>query len=128
MSTSATVQHTVQIRPGRLAGLVLAVATLTAATTWSVTNAMSDTRSNSPKGESSGYVAEVSALTPEQQAAIWGNVPSGEQHARTVSSLSPEELAAAYGNVSPTEQYVDGIVGMTPVERAAAFGNVSSTP
>ena len=138
MSTSATLQHTVQIRSNRFAALLVAVATLTAVTTWAVGN-ITDSQSSSPKAgvtsspssDTEAYVDGVTALTPEQQAAIYGNLTASQQHVDEITALSPGELAAIYGNVSPTEQYVDGVTALTPEQQAAIYGNVptfNSTP
>ena len=70
MSTSA-LQHTVQIRPSRLAGLLVAVAVLTAATTWSASKLEESHNSGTAEPaviSSSGaaakaYVDSVMALT-----------------------------------------------------------------
>jgi len=120
MSTSAAVQHNIQIRPSRLAALLVAVATLTAVTTWSVGSAVDSNGSAKTKTVASTYVDEVVGLTPAQQAAMFGNVSVADQIAR----LSPAQQAAIYGNVLPSAQYVDGVVAMSPAQRAAAFGNV----
>jgi len=106
MSTSA-VQHTVQIRPSRLAGLLVAVAVLTAATTWSASkldeshsSATADPAvSSSSGGAAKAYVDSVMALTAGQRAAIYGNVMVSDQHVNDIVALSPGERAAIYGNL-----------------------------
>lgn len=132
MNTSATLQHTIQIRPSRLAALLVAVVMLTAVTTWSVGNISDTSHSSAPEPEvvASSYVEGVTALSPGERAAIYGNVPSDLQRAIAVSSLSPAQQAATFGNVPQTPQYVDGITHLTPAQLAAMFGNVpfDSTP
>ena len=126
MSTSATLQRTVQIRPSRLAALIVAVAVLTGVTTWSVSNATthSQSRSSGSDNVSATYVNGVTALSPAEQAAIYGNVPTNPERAAAVAALSPTELAAGFGNVSPAQQYLDGVTHLSPTDLAAVFGNV----
>ena len=132
MSTPATLQHTVHIRPSRLAGLLLVVATVTSATTWSVSNMADSTRGSAkPVAATSTYVDEVTSLTPAQRAAMYGNVPANQQRAEDISAMSADQQAAIYGNVSPAQQYIEGVVGMSAEQRSATFGNVpvpDSTP
>ena len=106
MSTSA-VQHTVQIRPSRLAGLLVAVAVLAAATTWSASklDESHNSATAAPQVSSSGaaskaYVASVIALTEEQRAAIYGNVTASDQH----------------GAISDPQLHVDGLLGISADE------------
>ena len=101
MSTPATLQHTVQIRPSRLAALIVAVAVLTGVATWSVSDATTHSQGTSSDSEhvSSTYVDGVTALTPAEQTAIYGNVPTNLERAAAVAALSSTELAAIFGNV-----------------------------
>ena len=96
MSTSATLQHTIQIRPSRFAGLLVAVATLTAVATWSIGNVNESSPSrataslaSAPSSSAKAYVDGVTALTPAQQAAIFGNLTEPQQHVEAITSLSP---------------------------------------
>jgi hypothetical protein len=106
MSTSA-VQHTVQIRPSRLAGLLVAVALVTAASTWSAskvdeshhTATAEPTAIASSGAPANDYVHGIVALTGEQRAAIYGNVTASVQHVNEIVALSPSARAAIYGNV-----------------------------
>jgi hypothetical protein len=130
MTTTATLQHTIQIRPSRLAALLVAVAMLTAVTTWSVGNVADHaSHTSAPKSEavSSAYVDGVTALSPEQRAATYGNVPTDLQRAVTVSHLNPAEQAAIYGNVSSSQEFVDGVTHLSPAQQAAIYGNVSTS-
>ena len=79
MSSSVTVPSTIQIRPSRLTGLVVAVAILSGVTTWSVSQVTTESHTGGgPKSEAvsatKAYVEGVTALTPEQRAAVFGNV------------------------------------------------------
>ena len=82
MSTSATLPSTIHIRPSRLAGLLVAVAILTGVTTWSVSQVTTESHARSSLQPRPGviagpatkaYVEGVTALTPDQRAAIFGN-------------------------------------------------------
>ena len=64
MNASATLQRNIEISRSRFAGLVLAVASLSAVTAWSITNAASESHTSSPK-----VVAESNAETPNGRAA-----------------------------------------------------------
>jgi len=105
MNTSA-LQHKVQIRPSRLAGLLVAVAVLAAATTWSASkldeshNSATAAPQVSPSGAAAkAYVAGMIALTEEQRAAMYGNVTASDQHVKDIVALSPAERVAIYGNL-----------------------------
>ena len=82
MSTSATLPSTIQIRPSRLAGLLVAVAIVTGVTTWSVSQVTTESHASSPKSEvvsslapaTKAYVDGVVALDAEQRAALFGNL------------------------------------------------------
>ena len=91
MSTSATLPSTIQIRPSRLAGLLVAVAIVTGVTTWSVSQVTTEshTRSSpqsdvvsSPGSATKAYVDSVTALTLDQQADIYGNVYANQSQQR----------------------------------------------
>jgi hypothetical protein len=123
MSTSA-VQHTVQIRPSRLAGLLVAVAVLTAATTWSASKLDESHSSATADPAAKAYVDSVMALTAGQRAAVYGNVMVSDQHVNDIVALSPGERAAVYGNVMVSDQHVNDIVALSPGERAAIYGNL----
>jgi hypothetical protein len=133
MSTSATLPSTIQIRPSRLAGLLVAVAILTGVTTWSVNQATteSDVHGSPEAGVMSSagsateaYVDAVVALDAEQRAAIFGNLNPTQRYVQAVTALSPKEQAAIWGNVSATQQYVNAVSALTSEEQAAVYGNV----
>ena len=106
MSSSA-VQHTIQIRPGHFAGLLLTVAALTAGTTWFASNLDNSHVSAtarpevaaSPTAASKAYVDSVLALTGDQRAAIYGNVSASQQHVNDIVALTGDQRAAIYGNL-----------------------------
>ena len=64
MNASATLQRNIQIRRSRFAGVVLAVAVLSAMTAWSITNATTESQKSSPK-----VAAENDAATPNRRPA-----------------------------------------------------------
>ena len=105
--SSPAIQHTIQIRLGHLAGLLLAVAALTAGTTWfasdlgnsHVTATARPEVTASPSAASKAYVDNVLALTGKQRAAIYGNVSASEQHVKEIVALTGEVRAAMYGNL-----------------------------
>ena len=151
MSTSATLPSTIQIRPSRLTGLVVAVAILTGVATWSVNQVTTESHaSGNPKSEvvstpgsaAKAYVDGVVALDPEQRAAVFGNLfPT--QSPQSVNALSPElqavnvaptqspqsvnalspELQAV--NVAPTQRYPDAIAALPRDQLVAMFGTFS---
>ena len=136
MSTSATLPNAIQIRPSRLAGLLIAVAILSGVTTWSVSQAMTDAHvgtspksdvASSPGPATKTYVDGVVALGAEDRAAIFGNLYPAEQYVQAVTALSAEQQAAIWGNVSPTHQYVNDVTALTPEQQAAIYGNVHPT-
>ncbi len=137
MNTSATLQHTIQIRPSRFAGLLVAVATLTAVATWAIGNVNESSPSratasvaSAPSSSTKAYVDGVTALTAEQRASIYGNVSSAQHYVDGVTALTAEQRASIYGNVSSAQHYVDDVTALTPAELAATYGNVpvGSTP
>jgi hypothetical protein len=78
MNASATLQRNIQIRRSRFAGVVLAVAGLSAVTAWSITNAASESRNSSPN-----VVAESNAATPDGRAAqLDGTTVDSQQQRR----------------------------------------------
>lgn len=64
MNASATLQHNIQISRSRFAGIVLAVASLSAVTAWSITNAATESHESNPS-----LVAESNAEAPNGRAA-----------------------------------------------------------
>ena len=93
MSTTATLPSTIQIRPSRLAGLLVAVAILAGVTTWSVNQVTTETHASSslqsdvvpsPGFATMGYDhgVGVTALTLDQQAAIYGKVYPNQSQKR----------------------------------------------
>jgi len=89
VNTSATLPSTIQIRASRLAGLLVAVAIVTGVTTWSVSQVT--TESHAPSSPQSDVVSspgsatkadDVTALTLEQRAAIYGNVYANQSQQR----------------------------------------------
>ena len=59
-----------------------------------------------PVYSTQAYVDAVTAMTPEELAATWGNVPVG----------------------NPRQDYIDAVSEMTPAERAATWGNTLMAP
>ena len=105
--SSPALPRTIQIRPGRFGGLLLAVAALTAGTTWFASN-LDDSHvratarpeaAASSGAASKAYIDNVLALTGEQRAAIYGNVSARQQHVKDIVALSDGERAAIYGNL-----------------------------
>lgn len=98
MNTSATLPNSIQMRPSRLTGLVVGVAILTGVTTWSVSQITTDSgASGTPKSgvvssadATKTYVDGVVALSPGQQAAVYGNVAQQEAYVGSVNAHSPE--------------------------------------
>ena len=150
MSTSATLPSTIQIRPSRLAGLLVAVALLTGVTTWSISQVTTESPARSNTRAALGdqtarrtlgtptsqrpasvppqaYADSVAALDAEQRAAIFGNLYPTQRYVQSVNALSPEQQAAIWGNVSPTHQYLNGVTALTPEQQAAIYGNVYET-
>ena len=91
MNTSATLPSTIQIKPSRLAGLLVAVAIVTGVTTWSVSQVTTESHARSsppsnvvpsPGSATKAYGDDVTALTPEQQAAAYGNVYANQSQQR----------------------------------------------
>ena len=85
------------MKRSHLVGLVIGVAALSVALTTGA-QAVLDSTDNRPSSAPS-YVEGVTAMTPEELAATFGNVP-----------------------VSSTQGYVDAVAAMTPAERAATWG------
>jgi hypothetical protein len=150
MSTTATLPNTIQIRPSRLAGLLVAVAILTGVTTWSVSQITTEAHTRSNPGAAlddqtprrtldtptsqrpasvlpQAYADRVVALDAEQRAAIFGNLYPAQRYVQDVIGLNPEEQAAIWGNVSPTQPYLTGVTALTPEQQAAIYGNVYET-
>jgi hypothetical protein len=105
--SSPTLQHTIHIRHSHFAGLVVAVAALTAATTWFASNlddphvgtaARPDVIASS-SAAADEYVDDVRALTVAQRTAIYGNVSASQQQVSDIVALSDDERAAVYGNL-----------------------------
>jgi hypothetical protein len=85
--SSPTLQHSIEIRHGHLAGLLVLVAVLSAATTSFASSVHDSTTALTarPKvvvSSRAAYVANVAALTPEERAALYGNVSASRQRAR----------------------------------------------
>ena len=135
MSTSTTLPSTIQVRPVRLAALLVAVAVVTGVATWSVSQvttespdrSSSKTEMSSPGLATKAYVDGVVALDAEQRAAIFGNLTPTQRYLQGVNALGPAHRAAIWGNVSPTQQYVNAVTALTPEQQAAVYGNVYAT-
>ena len=104
MSVSPSIPATVQIKRGRLIGLVAAVAVLAAAVTWALSSFAFDSGSS------------TTASSDVQASAIGNPLPPASLHFRVVAGPGSATAAAQ------DAQYVRGITAMTPVEQAAAFG------
>jgi hypothetical protein len=111
MSAITTTPTTIQFRPSRLVGLLLAVAVVAAALTW-------------------GAVATFDSDTSGERTAVATPVASVYGDLSKIAALAADELGWAYRStprwaIGLTEQeraYVEGIMAMTPEERGAAFG------
>lgn len=152
MNISTPIPTTIQLRRSRLVGLMAAVAALAAAITWALLIFAVDrgaeqaapaatTGADAPSLSTREYVEGIAAMTPEQLAAAFGNLPfdtvaqsatERQAYAEAIASLTPEQLAAAFGNVpvdvlsslGPTQrEYVEGIMALSPEQLAAGFGN-----
>src|SRR6476646_3731143 len=91
MSTSATLPTTIQIRPSRLAGLLVAVAIVTGVTTWTITQVTTESHArsspnsdvvSSPGPTTKAYADGATALTLDQQAAIYGSMYANQSQQR----------------------------------------------
>jgi len=81
MNASATVQHNIQIRRSRFAGVVLAVATLSAVTAWSITNAATESPKSSPS-----VVVDSHAEAPDGRAAQLDATTADSQQQRRLDA------------------------------------------
>ncbi len=105
MNATTTIQSgTIQMKRSHLVGLVVGVAALSVALTTGA-QAVLDSTDNRASSEPS-YVEGVTAMTPEQLAATWGNIPVS----------------------NPRQDYIDAVSAMTPAERAATWGNTLVGP
>ena len=152
MNATTSVPTTIQLRPTRLAGLMVAAAAVAAVVTWALLvfavnqgteNAQRDIASNdavlsSLTTQQRQYVEGVMALSPAELAATYGTgrgdvvstlSPQVRRFVEGISSMSPEQIAAGYGNVLSTldpqvRNFVEGISSMSPEQIAAGYGNV----
>jgi hypothetical protein len=125
MNVSTTIPQTVQIRRGRLLGLIVGTAALAAATTGAILTLVGNTGNGQVQTTAAAPSAVTSSLSPGESRYVSG-----------ISSLTPLERAAAFGGrrgvldalqLGPkARRYVEGIASLTPVERAAAFGRTAS--
>jgi hypothetical protein len=116
MTVSPSIPGTIQMRRGRLVGLVAAVAVAAAGITWALL-----TLTGTDNGASQQSVPTASTLAGGAQGYVDG-----------IASLTSAERAAAFGGpaalldglgLSPQQKaYVQGITSRTQLERGAAFG------
>jgi hypothetical protein len=104
MNATTTIHSgTVQMKRSHLVGLVVGVAALSVALTTGAQAVLDSTDNRAIPAPS--YVEGVTAMTPEELAATFGNVP-----------------------VYSTQAYVDAVSEMTSAERAATWGNTLVGP
>ena len=116
MTSTATVPTTIQLRPSRLVGLLLAAVALAAAVTWAVTVFAVDTRTDD---DQDGPAAAVSQqITPHQIAAAYVDVYKGREVSPTLRDYAQATVAA--GLSESTLDLIDGPVGPA-VGGAGAF-------
>jgi hypothetical protein len=155
MNASTSVPTTIQLRPTRLAGLLVAAAAVAAVVTWALLvfavnqgteNAQRDISSSdavlsSLTTQQRQYVEGVMALSPAELAATYGTGrgdvvstldPEIRRFVEGIASMSPEQIAAGYGNVLSTldpqvRRFVEGSASMSPEQIAAGYGNVFPT-
>jgi hypothetical protein len=121
VNTAASLPTTVHIQRRHLVSLIVAIAVLTAAVTWTL---VSVTSSHRPAQ------AQTSSRTTEQVLASLG--PAARRRIEAVMALTPLQRAATYGTrpldalqLDPrSRQYVEAIVALTPEQLAAGFGNL----
>jgi hypothetical protein len=116
MTVSPSIPGTIEMRRGRLLGLVAAVAVAAAGVTWALL-----TLTGTDNGASQQSVPTASTLGG-----------GGQRYVDGIASLTPAERAATFGGpaslldgigLSPQQKaYVQGITSRTQVERGAAFG------
>ena len=109
MNATTTIQSgTIQMKRSHLVGLVVGVAALSVALTTGAQAVLDSTDNRASSAPS--YVEGVTAMTPEELAATFGNVPvsSTQGYVDAVRAMSPEELAATWGNV-PRRQPSSGL-------------------
>ena len=150
MSAVTTTPMSIELRPSRLVGLLVAAAVASAALTLGVVLAV-DADSGIDRadevnlgGLSQAYVDGLSALPSGELAWAYRSTPSWAvglaPHQRAyvegIRSMTPEELHAAFSrrldetsvvSASPDDDatraaYVEGIIAMSPEELRAAFG------
>ena len=125
MNATTSVPTTIQLRPTRLAGLMVAAAAVAAVVTWALLVFAVNQGTENAQRDISSSDAVLSSLTTQQRQYVEG-----------VMALSPAELAATYGTgrgdvvstLSPeVRRFVEGISSMSPEQIAAGYGNVFST-
>ena len=130
-ATTTLHSGTIQMKRSHLVGLVVGVAALTVALTTGAQAVLDSTDNRTSSAPS--YVDGVAAMTPEELAATFGNVPvySTRAYIDAVAAMTPEELAATWGNIpvgTPRQDFIDAVSQMTPTERAATWGNTLVGP
>ena len=118
MNLSATIPPTVQIRRGRLFGLIGVVAMLAAVVTWVLATFAVNTDTGTAQNSAAPTTSALSSLGPSNERFIKGigSMAHAQQDAAVLYALG----------LSPKEQeYVLGITSLTPAEQAAAFGGRS---
>jgi hypothetical protein len=131
MNATTTINPgTVQIKRSHLVGLVVGVAAPSIGLSTGA-QAVLDSSSNRASSTPS-YVEGVTAMTPDELAATFGNLPVySTQYVEAVRAMTLEELAATWGNISVSnarQDFIDAVSEMTPAERAATWGNTLVGP
>ena len=122
MNASTSVPTTIQLRPTRLAGLMVAAAAVAAIVTWALLVFAVNQGTENAQRYISSADACLSSLPSQQRQYVEG-----------VMALSPAELAATYGTgrgdvVSTLDpqmrRFVEAIASMSAEQIVAAYGNV----
>jgi len=92
MTSTATVPSTIQLRPSRLALLVITAVVLAAAVTWAVTVATYDTDTDDAR--SAPAPAASQQLTPQQITAAYAGVYGGRLASSVLHNLAEATVAA----------------------------------
>ena len=127
MNATTTIQSgTIQMKRSHLVGLVVGVVALSVALTTGA-QAVLDSSDTSGSIAPTSYVEGVTAMTPEELAATFGDAPvySPQAYVDAVTAMTPEELATTWGSVpvgNARQDYIDAVSEMTPAERRGDVG------
>jgi hypothetical protein len=113
MTVSPSIPATIEMRPSRLAGLVMAAALAAAVTTGALLTFVVD-------------LGAESAQRRVQPTTITPSFIAGAQHIARIGSMAQAQHNSAVLHalgLGPREtEYVHGITSLTPAQQAAAFG------